>query len=103
MTTESTDNNLAILSDPAFKTLMSKRSRLRWGLTTFLSVAYLGYGLAGVYLPDVMARPFFGSSMPWVMFIGYLLIALSIVLSIGYIHIVNSLILEHDSGVEVTD
>ena len=103
MTTEATDDHRAILNDPAFKALMSKRSRLRWGLTTFLSVAYLGYGLAGVYFPDVMARSFFGTSMPWVMFVGYLLIALSIVLSIGYIHMVNSLILEHDSGVEVTD
>lgn len=103
MAIDQNDDHLAILNDPSFQTLLSKRSRLRWSLSIFLSATYLGYGLLGVYFPDVMARPFFGTAMPWVMFMGYLIILLSIVLSIAYIRLVNNLILERDSDTGAAD
>ncbi len=91
MTTERTYDNEAVLQDPAFQAMMSTRSRLRWGLTTVLILIYLAYGFAGLYFPEVMALPSFGTSMPWVMSLGFLITVLSIILSIAYIHIVGGL------------
>lgn len=96
MTTERDYDVEAVLSDPAFQALLSTRSRLRWGLTTVLIVIYLGYGFAGLYFPDVMALPSFGTSMPWVMSLGYLITVLSIALSIAYVRIVGGL--NYDPG-----
>jgi uncharacterized membrane protein (DUF485 family) len=98
VTTERVYDNEAILQDPAFKALMSKRSRLRWGMTTVIVIVYLGYGFAGLYFPEVMALPSFGTSMPWVMSLGYLITVLSIVLSIAYIHIVGGLTYDADNA-----
>ncbi len=89
-----TDNDLdteAILNDPAFQKLRLKRSRLRWGLTTLLVSIYLTYAFAGLYFPDAMGAPSFGTSMPWVMSLGYLITLLSIVLSLFYVRIVGRL------------
>jgi uncharacterized membrane protein (DUF485 family) len=96
VTTERVYDNEAVLRDPAFQALMSKRSRLRWGMTTVMVFVYLVYGFAGLYFPEVMALPSFGTSMPWVMSLGFLITVLSIVLSIAYIHIVGGL--AYDAG-----
>jgi len=97
--TVTTDNDRdaeAILNDPAFQALRSKRSRLRWGLTTLIVVIYLVYAFAGLYFPDVMGAPSFGTAMPWVMSLGYLITLLSIVLSLFYVRIVGRL--GYDAG-----
>ncbi len=61
----------------------------------------LFYIVAGIYIPEMYALPFAGSSVPWGVALGYLLIALSIVLSVIYVRAINKLesvlIDEHES------
>ena len=82
----------SLLNDPGFRRLLVRRSRWRWGLSGGLIGAYLAYGLAGVYFADAFGRPFFGSSMPWGIALGYLIIALSVGLSMLYIRVVGRLL-----------
>lgn len=89
MSTDDAKDRTAVVNDPAFQRLLSNRSKLRWTFTALLTVSYLGYGMAGLYFPDAVAQPFFGTAMPWVMFLGYLIIGLSIALSIVYVQIVG--------------
>lgn len=79
------------LSDPAFQHLLKVRNRWRWGLSGLVIGAYLVYSVAGVYFPTAFATPVPGSSIPWGMAIGLLIIALSILLSILYIGIVSKI------------
>ena len=81
-----------ILRNPDFQELLRQRSRWRWGLSGGLVGIYLAYCLAGVYFPDVFARSFLGSSIPWGIALAYLIIALAIFLSILYIRIVGRLL-----------
>jgi len=81
----------AILNDPAFKVLLKRRSHWRWGLSASLVGSYIAYVLAGIYIPDVYAVPFAGSSVPWGVVLGYLIIAASIVMSVVYVRVVNKL------------
>jgi uncharacterized membrane protein (DUF485 family) len=89
-----------ILHDPEFRQLLKARSRWRWGLSGGLVGSYLVYVLAGIYVPDVYARPFAGSSVPWGVVLGYLLIGLSIGLSMLYVSVVKRLkgFHEHSRG-----
>lgn len=80
-----------LLRDPAFQRLLTRRSRWRWGLSGFLIVAYLIWGIGGIYFPESYAAPFMGRALPWGITVGLLIIALSIVLSIAYVRIVNRL------------
>lgn len=80
------------LEDPAFRELLARRSRLRWGLTGTLLGAYLAYGLAGLYAADALAAPFMGSAVTWGIVLGYAIILLAIGLSIYYVGAVNRLI-----------
>ncbi len=91
MTTDENPDTEAILNDPEFQALRSKRSRLRWGLTTLIVAMYLAYAFAGLYFPDVMGAPSFGTAMPWVMSLGYLITLLTIALSVSYVRIVGRL------------
>ncbi len=95
-------NETDILRDPEFQKMLSQRSRWRWGLSGSLIGVYLAYCLVGVYFADALARPFPGSSIPWVIALGYLIIALSIGLSILYIRVVGRLLAtpfgERESG-----
>ncbi len=85
-------NEAEILRDPEFQKMLAQRSRWRWGLSGGLIGVYLTYCLAGVYFADALARPFPGSSIPWVIALGYLIIALSIGLSMLYIRVVGRLL-----------
>jgi len=78
-----------VLHDPVFQRLLARRSRWRWGLSTLLIGAYLGWGVGGIYFPHAYARPLPGSMMPWGMAAGILIILLSILLSIAYVRIVS--------------
>lgn len=80
-----------LLDDPEFHKLLSRRSRWRWGLSGFLIIAYLVYAIAGIYFAEAYSRPFLGTSIPFGMAIGNVIIILSIVLSIAYVRIVNRL------------
>lgn len=79
------------LRDPEFQTLLKRRSRWRWGLSGGLVGSYLVYVVAGIYIPEIYAVPFAGSAVPWGIVLGYLIIAMSIVLSVLYIRVVNKL------------
>lgn len=81
-----------LMNDPDFQRLLRRRSRLRWGLTGLLVAAYLGYGLAGLYAPEVLAQPVFGSAIALSLLLGYGIIVLAIACSIFYVWRVNHII-----------
>lgn len=80
-----------IFDDPAFMRLLNKRSKLRWGFSTFLIGAYLGYGMAGLLFPDAYATAVFNSSIPLGMALGFALIGSSVAMSMIYVRIINRL------------
>jgi len=80
-----------IIRDPEFQKLLKIRSRWRWGLSGGLVGGYLVYIVAGIYIPDAYAMPFAGSSLPWGIVLGYLIIASSIALSLIYVRVINKL------------
>jgi uncharacterized membrane protein (DUF485 family) len=80
-----------LLHDPEFTRLLRRRSRLRWSLTGLLSVAYLAYGIGGLYVPAVFAAPLGGSAVSLAVILGYGIIALGIACSIFYVCQVNRL------------
>ncbi|MCP4299277.1 MAG: DUF485 domain-containing protein [Gammaproteobacteria bacterium] len=80
-----------LLEDPDFRNLLKRRSRWRWGLSGFLILAYFVYAIAGIYFAEAYSQPFLGTSIPFGMAIGNVLIILSIALSIAYVRIVNRL------------
>ncbi len=80
-----------ITDDPAFQQLLATRSRLRWSFSSLIIGVYLGFGIAGVYLPEKLAAPFPGGVMPWGLVMGFSIIALSIALSMIYVRVINRL------------
>ncbi len=80
-----------LLEDPEFRKYMRQRSRWRWGLSGFLILTYIVYAIAGIYFAEAYSKPVFGTSIPFGMAVGDLIIAFSIVLSLVYIRIVNRL------------
>ncbi len=85
-------NEAELLRDPEFQKLLAQRSRWRWGLSGGLIGIYFAYCLGGIYFADAFGRPVLGSSITWGIVLGYLIIALAIVLSIFYIRIVGRLL-----------
>ncbi|MEX2126121.1 MAG: DUF485 domain-containing protein [Woeseia sp.] len=81
-----------LLDDPDFQRLLRRRSRLRWGLSGLLVAVYIGYGLAGLYAAEVLARPLPGSAITWSLVLGYGIILLGIACSIFYVWQVNRII-----------
>ncbi len=81
-----------LLSDPDFRRLMRRRSRLRWGLSALLVGSYLAYGMAGIYAGELLAAPFLGTAVTWSVVIGYAIIFLGIGSSIYYVWQVNRII-----------
>jgi uncharacterized membrane protein (DUF485 family) len=87
-----------LLSDPEFRQLLARRSRLRWSLSGVLIAAYVIWALAGLYAQDALGATFMESSLTWGMVFGYLIIAVSIVCSIVYIQMINRIYLSLDLG-----
>ena len=81
----------AIAGDPAFRTLLRKRSQLRWSFSGALISAYLCYGIVGLQLPDSFAGSFLGTSVPWGMALGFILIGASVLMSLIYVRAINRL------------
>lgn len=79
------------LHDPGFRALLARRSKWRWGLSAIVLGAYVVYAVGGVYFPQAYGRPFLGSSIPWGLVVGYLIIALAIVVSLVYVRVINRL------------
>lgn len=75
-----------VYRDPAFRHLLRRRSRLRWGLTLPLVTAYFSYGLAGIYFPDAMASRVSGTPLSFAVIIGYAILFASIGLSLLYVY-----------------
>ena len=75
--------------EPAFRRLLLRRSRWRWGLSIFLIGVYLAWAVSGIYATKAYTRPFMGSAIPWGMAMGLMIIVLSIVLAIVYVRVVN--------------
>jgi len=67
--------------EPAFRRLLLRRSRWRWGLSIFLIGVYLAWAVSGIYATKAYTRPFMGSAIPWGMAMGLMIIVLSIILS----------------------
>lgn len=78
-------------SNPELASVLRQRSRWRWSLSAILIVAYLAYGIGGVYFPDAYAQPFMGTSLPYGLAFGYAIIFVSIILSAVYVRIANRL------------
>ncbi|MDX1403407.1 MAG: DUF485 domain-containing protein [Woeseiaceae bacterium] len=84
-------NESEIFSDPDFQRLLAKRSRWRWSLSGALIGIYFTYCLAGIYFKDAFSQPAIGTSITWGIVLGYLVIALAIVLSMVYIRVIGRL------------
>lgn len=80
-----------LLQDPEFQGLLQRRSRWRWGLSGLLIVAYVVWGIGGIYFPEAYAQKFMGTSVPRGIAFGYLIIAASIILSLVYVRVINRL------------
>ena len=77
------------IRDPGFRRILARRSRWRWSLSGIVIITYIGWALTGVYLPESYARGIAGTSIPVGLVIGYVIIALSIVLSVVYVYVTN--------------
>lgn len=73
---------------------MKIRSRLRWGLTALLVIAYMLYGLSGVWYPETMSQKVPGTAMSWIMAVAYSIMFLAIITSLYYVRIVGRM---HDA------
>ncbi len=80
-----------LLEDPEFQEFLRQKNRWRWGFSGFLILTYIVYAIAGIYFGEAYAKPVFGTSIPFGMAVGDLIIAFSIVLSLVYVRIVNRL------------
>lgn len=89
-TTDSASSD-PLRNDPRLARLLRQRSRWRWSLSALLIVAYLAYGVGGVYFPNAYGRPFMGTSLPYGLAFGYAIIFVSIILSAVYVRIANRL------------
>ncbi len=81
----------AVAEDSAFQTLLTKRSRLRWSFSGMLILAYFGYGIVGLQIPDAFAESYLGTAVPWGMAFGFILIGASVVMSLIYVRAINQL------------
>jgi uncharacterized membrane protein (DUF485 family) len=79
-----------LIRDPEFRKLLVRRARWRWSFSGLLIVAYLLYGVLGVYLPEAYAEPVIGA-LPLGMVMGLTIIVLTIALSIWYVSIATRL------------
>ncbi len=84
-------DNTELLDNPDFQKFLSRRSRWRWSLSGLLIGTYLAFAIGGIYFSDAYATPFMGSSIPWGIMVGFMIIAVSMVTSVVYVRMVNRL------------
>ena len=83
------DDHAKLLNDPAFRKLLTERSRWRWGFSIVIVGAYLCFAMLGIYNKAFYASSFAGSAVPWGMVLGLSIILASILSAVSYVRIVN--------------
>jgi len=81
----------ARLDDPEFRRVMKRRSFLRWSFSGVILAVYLLWGICGVYFADFYAAPFFGNTLPTGLAMGFMIIALAMIMSVVYVRLTNKL------------
>ncbi|MDH3439495.1 MAG: DUF485 domain-containing protein [Gammaproteobacteria bacterium] len=82
-------NGAERLNDPDLQQIIRRRSLLRWSFSGVILGVYLLWGICGVYFADFYAAPFFGNTLPTGLAIGFMIIALAMIMSIVYVRLTN--------------
>lgn len=82
-------NDPELLNDPEFQRLIKRRSFLRWTFSGVILGVYLLWGICGVYFADFYAAPFFGNTLPTGLAMGFVIIALAMIMSVIYVRLTN--------------
>ena len=85
------NDNIDKLSDPEFQRIVKRRSFLRWSFSGVILGVYLVWGICGVYFPDFYAAPFFGNTLPTGLAMGFIIIALAMIMAVVYVRLTNKL------------
>lgn len=80
-----------LMNDPEFQRVMKRRSFLRWSFSGVILGVYLLWGIGGVYFADFYAAPFFGNTLPTGLAMGFIIIALAMVMSVIYVRLTNKI------------
>jgi len=83
-------DNAELLNDADFQRLVRHRSRLRWSFSGVILGVYLLWGICGVYFADFYAAPFFGNTLPTGLAMGFMIIALAMVMAVVYVRLTNN-------------
>ena len=83
------NDNSEILDDPEFQRVIRRRSRLRWSFSGVILGVYLLWGICGVYFADFYAAPFFGNTLPTGLAMGFMIIALAMIMAVVYVRLTN--------------
>lgn len=78
-----------LLNDPEFQRVMQRRSFLRWSFSGVILGVYLLWGIGGVYFADFYAAPFFGNTLPTGLAMGFMIIALAMIMAVVYVRLTN--------------
>jgi len=83
------NDNSEMLDDPEFQRVIRRRSRLRWSFSGVILGVYLLWGICGVYFADFYAAPFFGNTLPTGLAMGFMIIALAMIMAVVYVRLTN--------------
>lgn len=84
-------DNAELLNDPEFQRIIRQRSRLRWSFSGVILGVYLLWGICGVYFADFYASPFFGNTLPTGLAMGFMIIALAMIMAVVYVRLTNNI------------
>ncbi|MGI9261507.1 MAG: DUF485 domain-containing protein [Woeseiaceae bacterium] len=84
-------NDAELLNDPEFQRIMKRRSLLRWSFSGVILGVYLLWGICGVYFADFYAAPFFGNTLPTGLAMGFMIIALAMIMAVVYVRLTNKI------------
>lgn len=83
------NDNSEMLDDPEFQRVIRRRSRLRWSFSGVILGVYLLWGICGVYFADFYAAPFLGNTLPTGLAMGFMIIALAMIMAVVYVRLTN--------------
>ncbi|MGI9261666.1 MAG: DUF485 domain-containing protein [Woeseiaceae bacterium] len=84
-------NDPELLNDPEFQRVIKRRSFLRWSFSGTILGVYLLWGICGVYFADFYAAPFFGNTLPTGLAMGFMIIALAMIMAVVYVRLTNNI------------